>query len=143
MFNLMCFENLNTLTNVGCVNLNIITSYTYHLSFLSKIPYQNWITCVYVTPYVKIILTLLVVYIETPTNPITLCPNFLVISLMQLSQQIHNRIKCHQRPLMEGPTPPLLAIVPFTLLFPLIKMLLGITVVVTTFGVIMPLVMET
>lgn len=42
-----------------------------------------------------------VVYIETPTNPITLCPNFLVIFLMQLSQQFHNRIKCHQRPLME------------------------------------------
>jgi hypothetical protein len=33
-----------------------------------------------------------VVYIETPINPITLCPNFLVISLIQLSQQFHNRI---------------------------------------------------
>ncbi len=44
---------------------------------------------------------------------------------------------------MEGLTPPLSAIVPLTLLFPLIKMLLGITIVVTTFGVIMPLVMET
>jgi hypothetical protein len=84
-----------------------------------------------------------VVYVETPTNPITLCPNSLVISLMQLSQQFHNRIKCHQRPLMEGPTPPLSAFVPLTLLFPLIKMFLGITIVVTTFGAIMPLVMET
>ncbi len=44
---------------------------------------------------------------------------------------------------MEGPTPPLSTIVQLTLLFPLIKMLLGITVVVTNIGVIMPLVMET
>jgi hypothetical protein len=72
-----------------------------------------------------------VVNIESPIKPITLCPNFLVISLMQLSQQFHNKIKCHQRPLMEGPTPPLSTIVQLTLLFPLIKMLLGITVVVT------------
>jgi hypothetical protein len=68
MFNLMCFENLNTLTNVGCVNWNIITSYlSLKLFVQNPIPkLDNLCLC---DSCVTIILTLLVVYIETPTNP--------------------------------------------------------------------------
>jgi hypothetical protein len=52
---LMCFNNWNTFTNVGCASQSNITFHLHHLSSLFKIPYQNWTSYVSMTSYVIMI----------------------------------------------------------------------------------------